>query len=274
MKPIRSSSEVFDAIQKAKAGASGFITNFFPNVRKLQDWINRDELFGEPFGHTALFVRADRDFWHFYFSAPTAQELHEAVGALPELRSERLVVDLVGTEANLEPLLPIFVSIGFRRYKDLYRMARPAEKGQGPTAATDERIGLAHKADSETLFDLICQSFDKYAEQLPTLSEIEAATESGQILAARRHGSIAGLLYFEDQGFTSMVRYWLVNQSFRDQGFGSALMSCYLARPSGVKRFVLWVVADNELAIAKYRQHGFASEGLLDYVLANEMIRS
>jgi len=274
VKSIYAINEVFDAIQRAKAEASSFTTNCFPNNRKLQDWIDRGELFAETFGCTALFGRVDRDFWHLYFCAPDQQQLHAALTNLPELRTERFVVDLIGVAASLEPLLSIFQSTAFRRYKSLYRMARAAEQPQPPTTPADERIGFAHKKDSQTILDLICQSFDKYAEQLPVLSEIETATECHQILAARNGESIAGLLYFEDQGFTSTVRYWLVDRRFRDRGFGSALMRYYLHRPSPIRRFILWVIADNLHAIAKYRQHGFAPEGLLDYVLANQMILS
>ena len=44
MKPVATVSEVFDAIQRAKAGAPDFCTNFFPVQKKVQDWIDHDEL--------------------------------------------------------------------------------------------------------------------------------------------------------------------------------------------------------------------------------------
>ena len=45
MSPVTASSQVFDAIQKAKTGASAFCTNFFPVQAKLEGWINHGELF-------------------------------------------------------------------------------------------------------------------------------------------------------------------------------------------------------------------------------------
>lgn len=272
MSPIRATTEVFDAIQRAKTGATAFTTNFFPNLQKLEDWINRRELFVEASQRTALFLRQDRDFWHLYFSAANEGELEKAVIALPALRTERLAVDLIGVKRTIQPMLSVLELVGFRRYKNLYRMARPAGPAPAQTACTDYRIDFARRADSELLLDLISQSFDRYAEQLPTLSEIQMATEARQILSARRDTAIAGLLFFEDHGFTSTIRYWLVSPSFRQAGFGSALMSSYLKRPTSVRRFILWVLADNNHAIAKYHQHGFAADGLLDYVLTNEMI--
>lgn len=273
MNPIRTTSEVLDAIQQAKAGASDFSTNFFLNTRKLQEWVSAKELYGEAFGRTAFFLRADRGFWHLYFSAPNREELQRALAAMPELRTEQFVVDLVGAEAAVKSWISIWESVGFRPYKKLFRMARSVEKGLALATFREPRIDFAAKADSRVLFDMICRVFDKYAEQLPTLYEIEMATESLQILTARSEGQVAGLLYFEDQCLTSMVRYWLIGEPFRNRGFGSALMRHYLARDVAVRRSVLWVIADNKDTIAKYRQHGFAPDGLFDYVFANEMIR-
>ncbi len=47
MNPVTTVGEVLDAIQRAKAGASAFCTNFFPAQAKLQGWIDHGELLGE-----------------------------------------------------------------------------------------------------------------------------------------------------------------------------------------------------------------------------------
>src|SRR5581483_5280441 len=267
-----STGEVFDAIQKAKAEASEYSTNFFPNLQKLQEWIAAKEFFGAAVGRTAFFSRPDRGFWHLYFCAPNRQELQGALAAIPKLRTEQFVVDLIGLEPDVKSWLSSWDSVGFRLYQKLFRMTRPG-KGTTPTGdMNDQRIDFAGKPDAIRLFDMLCQSFDKYAEQLPTLHEIESATQSRQILAARSGEKLAGLLYFDDHRFSSMIRYWLVGSSFRGRGLGSALMGRYLTHAASVRRFLLWVIADNEHAIAKYRQHGFAPDGLFDYVLANKKI--
>jgi GNAT superfamily N-acetyltransferase len=192
---------------------------------------------------------------------------------MPGLRTEQLVVDLIGLDSVVKSWLSSWESVGFRPYQKLFRMTRPAGEATLTADRNSQRVEFAGKPDAEALMDMLCLSFDKYAEQLPTLCEIKTATESRQILVARTGETLAGLLYFEDQGFSSMVRYWLVGNSFRDRGFGSTLMRRYLTHDASVRRFLLWVIADNEHAIAKYRQHGFAPDGLFDYVLANEMIR-
>src|SRR6266536_2701968 len=273
MIPIRDTSEVFSAIQKAKAGASEFCTHFFPVKRKLQDWIDHAELLAELRDGAALFLRKDRDFWHFYFSAANEEMLHRAIGALPVLQTERLVVDLVGSKAVLDGLIALLESAGFRRYKFLYRMSRLAPTVPTPGSPGNPCVGYAEKTDVEAILDLLTKSFDRYAEQLPMPYEIQAAVEGRQFLVARRDGALGGLLFFETQGFTSTVRYWLVAEPFRMERLGGALIHRYFAVHSGVRRFVLWVIADNENAIARYRHYRYAPDGLVDHVLVNGMIR-
>ena len=55
---------------------------------------------------------------------------------------------------------------------------------------------------------------------------------------------------------------------------GSALMRHYFATQNAVKRFVLWVAADNVNAVQKYGHYGYKPDGLVDYVLANQLVRS
>jgi ribosomal protein S18 acetylase RimI-like enzyme len=83
---------------------------------------------------------------------------------------------------------------------------------------------------------------------------------------------LAAILFFETQGFTSILRYWAVAERFRSRRFGAAVMRHYLAMHSAVRRFLLWVVAANDNAVRKYQHYGYAPDGLLDQVLVNELV--
>ena len=101
--------------------------------------------------------------------------------------------------------------------------------------------------------ELLDASFDRFADQLPTVYEIEAALDNRQIIAVKSKGSLAALLFFETQGFMSTLRYWAVAEPFRAMRCGSALMRHYLGSHHAVRRFILWVAAGNRDAIQKYR---------------------
>ena len=271
--PVGSVTEVLDAMQKVKAVATAFCTNLFLAERKLQGWIQHGELFGELREGAAFFLRKDRDFWHFYFCAANMAVLQREVTNLSRLKKDPVVVDLVGNEAALGDLLAMWECEGFRRYTRLYRMARTRPPDTQQCCTDDLQVVYAERADCPAMIELLGRSFDRYAEQLPMAYEIESAVESRQVLVARCDGTLGGLLFFETQGFTSMIRYWVVVEQFRALRFGSALMRHYFKAQNTVRRFILWVMASNENAVQKYQRYGYAPDGLVNHVLANELIR-
>ncbi len=274
MSPVTTVGQVFEAIQQAKAGAPDFCTNFFPVERKLQDWIERAELSAEFRTGAAFFLRRDRDFQHLYYCASSMTALKRELSSLKEIRSGKIVLDILGKESSLSDMLAVWEVMGFRRYTRLFRMARMTSAAGETALNSDDTLALATPADARSVLNLIEQEFNRYGEQLPLLYEIEAAIAAGQIIVARRDAEIAGLLFFETQGVTSTLRFWAVDGRFRSLKLGSGLMRRYFATQNAVRRFVLWVAADNLNAVQKYRHYGYAPDGLVDHVLANEFIRS
>jgi ribosomal protein S18 acetylase RimI-like enzyme len=272
MNPVKTVAEVFDAIQQAKAGAADFRTNFFPVPAKLQGWIDHGELVSEIRENTVVFFRRDRDFRHLYFCAPNLPELQAALVAMSPLKTERMVTDLVGNEISLAELFACLENAGFRRYLKLQRMARTGQGGDLKSEADNLTVTCAETSDSRAILELLESLFDHFGEQIPVVHEVEAAAAGRQILIVKSDGLLAGLLFFETQGFASTVRFWAVAKRFRAAGVGSALMRHYLRAQTAVRRFTLWVKAGNQNAIQKYGHYGYAADGLVDHVLANEMI--
>ena len=275
MTPINKANEVFAAIQAVKAAGPAYCTNFFPIEWKVQSWIEHGELAGvDVRDGAALFLRKDRDFWHLYFCAASPGTLQRELVSLAGLGTERIVVDLVGSETALTEQLAILEHAGFRRYSRLQRMARSHSAELPAAIYGDASAEYAGPGDRLAIADLLDSSFDRYADQLPAMHEIDAAIENRQMLAIKCAETLAAVLFFETQGLTSTIRYWAVAERFRARRFGAALMRCYLQAHSAARRFVLWVVATNENAVQKYRHYGYAADGLIDHVLANQFVRS
>lgn len=272
MSPVTASSEVMEGIQRVKAGAAAFCTNFFPVQKKLEAWIENGELWFETRKDAAFFLRRDRDFWHLFFCAADESALRRELGGLRELKSQLVAIDLVGNEVALGGMIGVLEDAGFRRRSRLQRMARANQPHQFSTAAVGTRVVRAEKTEGRAALDLLDGTFDRFADQLPTLYEIEAALETGQVLAVKADGNLAALLYFETQGFATTIRYWAVAEAYRDRGFGSALMREYLESHAAARRFTLWVVSENKNAVKKYEHYGYAADGLIDHVLTNAMI--
>ncbi len=274
MQPVDTVNQVFTAIQRVKSNAAAFCTNFFPVPQKLQGWIDHGELFCEHHSETAFFFRKDRDFWRIYFCATNTGELQRELMDLPDVKIKSVVMDLIEREAASDSLLPIMESIGFRLYTRLRRLARPGSPGSQPPSSGGLQPVYAGKEDVNAVSDMLNVTFDHYAEQLPAIYEIEAAINNHQILMIKHAQTLAGLLFFETQGITSAIRYWVVAEKFRALRYGSALMRAYFAAHAAIQRFNLWVIADNQPAILKYQHYGYASDKLVDHVLVNEMVRA
>jgi ribosomal protein S18 acetylase RimI-like enzyme len=272
MTTVTAINDVLNAIQQVKAGAPAFCTNFFPAQRKLQEWVEHGELLCEVRGEAAFFLRKDRDFWHFYFCARDTAALRREIGLVMDLKKSRLTADLVGNEEAVREASEALTSAGFRPYARLQRMAQAGGKIEAAVGADDAAVTWAEPGDAPAALELLESAFDRFADQLPFLREIEAAIAARQILAVKAEGRLAALLYFETQGFASVVRYWAVAAEFRARRLGAALMRRYLEAHSAVRRFTLWVVSENRNAIDKYRHYGYEPDGLIDHVLVNQLI--
>ncbi len=270
MTPVGSTVQVSEAIDRVKSSAPAFCTNFFPVQKKLESWIGHGELFADIRSGAAFFFRKDRDLWHLYFSVADVETLLRQAETLGELRQLPVATDVVGNESALAAVIGAFEAAGFRRYGQLQRMARVAQPADGAKAAAE--IVYGERTDARAVMGLLESSFNRFADQLPVAYEIEAALENRQILAVKSAGTLAALLHFETQGFSSTLRYWAVAEPFRSQRLGAALMRRYFASQSGVRRFILWVATGNRNAVAKYEHYGYQADGLIDHVLVNKMI--
>jgi len=265
MTVVRTAGEVFEAIQKVKAGAAAFCTNFFPVQSKLENWIAHRELSLRSSEGVTFFLRKDRDFAHLYFCGANPGAFGRELPHLLPMSPDKLSTDFVGPEASLIDLLKLTEQAGFSRYARLVRLTRAASAATPPAEEQiSAGIRLASQQDARPILELIERHFDRFADQLPALYDIESAVAAGQIFAINQDGEIAALLFFETQGLTSTIRYWLVAEQFHSRGMGSALIRHYFSTQSAVRRFILWVTATNDNAMRKYRYYGYAPDGLID----------
>ncbi len=274
MAPVTRLNDVLEAVQRARQNAPNFCTNFFPVEPVLRLWIQQGDLSARSEAGCAFFLRRDRDFFHFYFAAPEAAALGRGLAALNDIHSEPVVVDLIGRPESWQPLAAVFAGCRFRPYRRLVRLARAA-KPLPPLIPRDTPpppVVWPDEAESGRVLELIEQFFDRYSDQLPTLDQVRAAVAAHQILAVKVGGELAALLFYETQGLTSLLRYWLVARPHESRGFGSALLREYLGSQTTVRRFLLWVAAQNERAMGKYLQYGYAADGLEDEIMVNERI--
>jgi RimJ/RimL family protein N-acetyltransferase len=263
MKLVSCTDDVFAALQEAKRAATRYVTNLFPEPRKLEAWIARRELFEFSRGRAAVLLRRDADFFHLLFAAAEPAALVEGLQTLNS--AETLVTDLIGRQAEVSELAACFETAGFRNYKSLQRLVWFRKSEQSFIA--DPEVVHATSEDAPQILAPMQNTFDRFAEQIPPLAEFECAADQKRILIIRNGAQLAGFLYFEPQGQAALIRYWFVSAACRGQGVGSKLMKTFFHLCPQARRVVLWVITTNQNAITKYDHYGFKPDGLLDQVM-------
>ncbi len=268
MKLLRDIGSVYDLVREQRQKSKGFVTNFYPDRRRIESWVGRKELYVRRVTGILFLLREDADFYHLYYCASGADVLGSALEELNRTSPGRLVVDIVGREPDVDAMSAPFRQSGYRDHALLRRMMRLAGRAE-VEHTRDPEVVFAEAADAQCITGMLHDSLDRFAEQLPHLDEIRAAVGDSSILIVRRGEDIAGLLYFEVAGHTSMLRYWLVGEEYRDQRLGSKLLRGYFAESSGARRFIHWVISTNSNAIARYQHFCYGFDGLFDRVLVN-----
>jgi D-alanine--poly(phosphoribitol) ligase subunit 1 len=269
--PVTSLASVYESIREMKHEASGFLTNYFPVASRIQRWIDHGQLFMMKSKESVLFLRSDRSFFHLSFCTSSYANLENTLAQWTDSLRLQIVCDLIGVQADVDNLEKLFLRLGFRRYSLLRRLTKSMGQADN-SGAGDSRVGGAEIGDLDAILTILEASFDPLVDQFPARAEFEDAIQRRQILAARFQESLAGFLYFEKTGKTCIIRYWAIQEGLRNQGIGSALIRALFRECRDVKRCLLWVAAHNEDAIEKYFHYGFAPDGLVDSIVANQKV--
>ncbi len=256
--------EICAELRRIRESNKGFITNFYAAPEQLRDWASQGVLSWVRGVRATLLFRRNRQFEHLYHVAASRADLAETLASIDPIAGRPIVTDLVGQLEDVAPVAEIYRENGFENYVDLVRMARP---GGSSADATDAAVDYAQLADLPLIVAFLDRHLDPFRDQIPEADEVESAIARRSILIDRCDGTLGGLLFFEDTGRTSTIRYWYVDSGCHGRGVGGRLMRTYLREHPSTARFLLWVVGSNAGVIAKYEHYGFRREKLFDRIM-------
>jgi len=259
-----------DAVAAVKRGASRYLTNFFAERSKVETWIANGDLGIFSLGEACIFAREDRFFTHLYFCAGSQDGLARILGAYTSGINRTLTVDLLGSADQVRELGRYFADHGFSDYANLKRMAKVCARNQYGNTSKEEDVSFALECDAARIQAMMEEAFDPLKENLPYETEVLMAIQDQQVLSVKDGRSVRGILFFENVGMSSTLRYWLVAPEARDGGVGGRLIREYFRTSPEARRFLLWVLDDNEGAIRKYEHYGYKVDGLCDRVMVRK----
>jgi len=260
--------DIQNSIRIVKEYKKGFITNFYPEVDKINTWIDNGQFHLEIMGDTVFFFREKMEYSYLFYCSTTAEALSHSLFELKSMMAGmHLVADLIGKKPDVQSVVDAFEANGFFKYTILNRMTRNSSLDEQRNFYSE--IKKANMSHAKVIFDLLYQYFDPIAEQLPTQEEISEWIKSNHLLIFEENIAILGFIIFDLTGITSYLRYWFVHPQHRNKKIGSALLNAYFENSNGTKRQLFWVIQTNDNAIKRYKHYGFVSENLYDFVVTN-----
>jgi ribosomal protein S18 acetylase RimI-like enzyme len=124
--------------------------------------------------------------------------------------------------------------------------------------------------DFVALQKLLEQNFDIYAENIPSIIELQSFRDTTYII--KENNKIAAFFICQNIGSTTELRFWSVLKEHRGKGYGSLLIKYSLAADKNINRFFLWANSENKAALSIYSKMGFKEDDILNCVLVNNNI--
>jgi hypothetical protein len=216
--------EVREKISRIKGAGSAFLTNFFLDDASILSCICQGKLslLEEP--GAAILLKREPLFDRVYFACSHISALAPALEHVPNPPTTCLISDVIGTADAASSIVDQFLSAGFRRFTEFRTMHRVnAHKVECESDAAD----VACEGEAQLVWDGIRTHFDPQCEHIPDMDDVLAAVSAGTVLVTRENGHPTAILWYDRQGASSILRYWLVLPHFRGRGLGESLMSRY-----------------------------------------------
>jgi len=268
--PVTDADQLAVAVGRVARSGTGYATNLFAPPTETARWIAARALSLLQEERALLVLRRDAGFHRLYHVASDAPALSAALGSLCAAMPEAmLVTDLVGKRESLGAVVDAHLLHAFLPHARLQRMYRLVEPS-ADDGRIDPDVVQAGPGDVHRVRALMQRQLDPYSEQIPDLDQLRDAVAKGSVLVVSRGPELAGVLVHDTVGFTSTLRYWHVDERFRNQGVGARLIKTFFGLCRDSKRILLWVIAGNDDAIARYRHYGFRDDALVDDIMLRQ----
>jgi len=272
MDKVNSFQEILNEIKVVKGSNKGYITNFYPEIDKINVRIGNNQFYKVIISKTVFFINEETEFKRLFYCSASIVALDQSLSQLKSLLdTDLLVVDIIGKEPDIKLILNVFKKNGFFEYTILNRMSRISVKDE--LTDSNSCLKFADTTYSNSVYGLLYQYFDPIAEQLPTLEEINTWIKLNHLIVIEEKNEILGFVIFDIIGVTSYLRYWFVHSKHRNRKIGSMLLNQYFENSIGTKRQLFWVIQSNDNAITRYLHYGFRPENLLDIIMTNKNIK-
>lgn len=233
-------------------------TNNYLLPGKVEEIIKTGQLYFVEQGSNLVILHDRQEFGQLYFHLRNLNDYIAIKNHSP------LVMEIVfrGEKQSIQQVQNYWCLIGFKPHIMRINMQTAINEVifLNKSSVSEIAIKIADlQIESDFVFNLTLQSFDKYTGDVLTKSQSDELVQNCSVICAYYQHNLAGFLHFEIKSGVAWIGHIAVSPEYGGKGIGKALVNEYLKLnfENGIKRFQLWVIADNHKAVSMYKGFGF-----------------
>lgn len=230
----------------------------------LSDSLRNGDLTCWNFNESFYFFENQGNFFRLYFASVPGEDIIFNASKLIEsqgIKKPVVIEHIIRAEKDIKIGIPSAVLKRMSHLNPLYLPAKNTMNGNH-----HDLLKPAVIEDLNEIKTILDSNFNPFKERIPSEDELKELMNQNCIYLAWHNNEIAGLIIFQKEGVNLHLRYWWTHPEYRGLGIGSKLMSEFIKASQTTRRQFLWVFADNENAIKRYKHYGFDFDGTEDEI--------
>jgi len=234
------------------------VTNLVLPVKTIENLIANKKVSFCLFNNCLFFVIEQYHVSMLYFYANNLENVDAS------FYESQLFLEILVHQDNLITWDKILSGNGFNKKLSYSRMIA-TEQSLNLDIKTDKSFEISTEVDKECTIKLLKDNFDLVGDRLPEEEDYDCFFSEKYIIQINdiEKNECAGVLVYSVINKMSMLDYIIVNNEYRGHGVSKMLMSYYLNETRDmIKRYELWVLRDNPVAISLYLNMGYKLDTL------------
>lgn len=220
---------------------------------------------GESFAALAI---KEKEFSRIFFWINNLNDVQKLLSLIKGQSEECFVIELVGSESDVNIMKDRFMSSGAVCYAVLERWRAGSIRQPQSSESIDIRYSLIEKKDINKAHAMLTETFDAKISHLPSVNALNELYEQKLLFGAYSGTDLIGTCCMENIGETGKYCYeTAILKEYRGHGIGKRLKGYAWRQCTEAKVFTSWVTTTNIASQKVNIALGLVKDGLITVVL-------
>lgn len=251
---------IFDHINFIHKNAKVYMTNFYTWKESIEKWITWGQLEIALSEKAFFLLRRGKFYTQVYYFADGTESVISGLRELTTIK-DALNVEFLG---KVDTMRESFEQARLKYYISFDKMTKISQFGEDSAMSYGE---FAKRDDAGKICDILVDSMDSEADQIPEMCEIIDYIEKQNAIVLRSEDGrdIISCILWTRMGRGMIWKYWALNPSYKGTVYSMKLLDDFLNLNGSVNRSTLFVRIGNP-AVIIYKKIGFNYDGVKNYV--------